>query len=341
MNIKLSIIIPCYNVENFIRPCLERISQIPLNPNEFEILCYNDCSTDNTIEILKSESQRYTNIKILQGSINIGPGGGRNYALKNATGEYIWFVDADDLIIPDVISSVASLTAKDKIDVIPFNYKEIDIDNNITAEPIVYKDSAVMNGLDFVESVFNTEIVYHMGYPWRFIVRKDFLIQNHIQFPESIRYGEDTVWMPQVLLLADKVASISDCGYLYRHHTQSTCGMFDNSYPGRIMYERCIVASSLLLSFANGITTTINDDRIKKYTNAFRLTVKRRYIGQLPIYLGRASLKERKVFYEYLRNKGCDSEIKVYAPLLTRLMLCPIGGRIIAESIVLFYKLKH
>lgn len=340
MNKLLSIIIPCYNVESFIHSCLEHLSKIPLSVTDYEIICYNDCSTDNTLSILENETKCYSNLKVLQGSVNIGPGGGRNKALKTACGEYVWFVDADDIILPDVIVRFSAL-CHDKIDVIPFNYKDVDADGNIIAEPIVFKDSAVMNGLDFVESVFQTGIIYHMGYPVRFFVRREFLLQNNILFPEGIRYGEDTVWMPQILLLAQKVASVSSFGYMYRHHSQRTCGMFGDSYPGRIIYERCINAGSLLLTFANEITTLVNDDRITKYAQAFRKAVKRYYIGQLPIYLGRASKKERKIFFAYLKNNGYNKEVAQYAPLLSRVLLYPIIGRIIAEIVAIGYKLKH
>ncbi len=342
MNKLLSIIIPCYNVEKFIEPCLENLRKIPLKTSEYEIICYNDYSTDKTLAILEEIAKCYSNIKILQGSVNIGPGGGRNEALRNACGEYVWFVDADDIVLPEVIAPFLALYQREeKIDIIPFNYKEIDANDNITAEPIVFKDSMIMNGLDFVESVFQTGIIYHMGYPWRFIVRRDFLIQNNILFPENIRYGEDTVWVPQILLLAQKVASVSTFGYMYRHHSQSTCGMLSDSYPGKIIYERCIVAASLLLHFSNEIISSIYDERIDKYAQAFRYSANHYYLGQLPIYLGRSSWKERKVFFNYLREHGYDKIIVSYTPLLSRIILFPLIGRIFTEIIALMYKIMH
>lgn len=340
MSIKLSIIIPCYNVAKFIPSCFKHLRQIPLNSTEFEIICYDDCSTDDTLNILKEESLQQSNLKILHGTTNIGPGGGRNYALKHAIGEYVWFVDADDIILPEIVLRALGVCANETMDVIPFNYKEIDINDNIITEHVVFNDSTIMNGLDFVETIFKTGIVFHMGYPWRFIVRRDFLLQNNIIFPEGIRYGEDTVWMPQILLLAQKVAGVSTFGYMYRHHNQSTCGMFSDSYPGRIIYERCITTSSLLLHFASQIVSEIHDERIEKYAQAFRQTVKHRYVGQLPIYLGRASFKERNVFFEYL-NINEYNDVIPYTPFLSRLLLYPIIGRIVAEIIALMYKLKH
>ncbi len=337
----LSIIIPCYNVENFILSSLEHIHELPLSSNEYEIICYNDCSTDNTLKLLNDATKKYSNIRILQGKTNIGPGGGRNEALKNACGEYIWFVDADDIVLPDIILEIKRLCKDNQLDVIPFNYKEIDINNNCFAEPIVFKDSAIMNGIDFVESVFNTSIIYHIGYPWRFIVRREFLLQNNILFPENIRYGEDTVWMPQILLLANTVASVSVFGYMYRHHNQSTCGLFDQSYPGRIIYERCFIASELLISFANNLEETIKDNRINKYSLAFRKSASHYYLGQLPIYLGRTSLKERKSFYNNLRTKGYNKIINPYIPFISNLLIIPVLGRFFAEILALIYKLKH
>ncbi len=308
----LSIIIPCYNVENFILSCFEHLKKIPLQPNEYEIICYNDCSTDNTLNIIEEAAQIIFNIRVIQGTINIGPGGGRNVALKNAFGKYVWFVDADDIVLPEIISAMLGLIKKDCLDVIPFNYKDIDASGNVIAEPIVFKDTAIMNGLEFVEYVFQESIIYHMGYPWHFLVRREYLIQNDLFFPENIRYGEDTVWMPQILLLASKVASTSTFGYMYRHHSQSTCGMFDKSYPGRTIYERCFVASELLISFANNLEETIHDDRINKYVQAFRKSASHYYLGKLPIYLSRTSIEQRQVFFSYLKEHKYN---KTHCPL--------------------------
>lgn len=337
----LSIIIPCYNVENFILSCFEHLKKIPLQPNEYEIICYNDCSTDNTLNVIEEATKVMPNIRVLQGKTNIGPGGGRNVALKNASGKYVWFVDADDIILPEIVSAMLGLIKNDSPDVIPFNYKEIDASDNVTAEPIVFQDSIGMNGLDFVEDVFQEGIIYHMGYPWRFLARREYLIQNDLFFPENIRYGEDTVWMPQILLLASKITSTSTFGYMYRHHNQSTCGMFDKSYPGRTIYERCFVASELLISFANNLEATIQDERINKYVQAFRKTASHNYLGQLPIYLSRASIKQRHVFFKYLKEHKFNKIIVPYIPFLSRLIIFPIVGRLLAEGLAFVYKLKH
>ena len=97
----LSIIMPCYNVESFILSCLEHIRKLPLSSNEYEIICYNDCSTDNTLNILENATTQYPNLRIIQGKTNIGPGGGRNVALKNASGiqcvlYWVVFYESDD-----------------------------------------------------------------------------------------------------------------------------------------------------------------------------------------------------------------------------------------------------
>lgn len=337
----LSIIIPCYNAESFVLSCLEHIHKLPLSSNEYEIICYNDCSTDKTLDVLENATTQYPNLRIIQGKTNIGPGGGRNEALRKASGEYVWFVDVDDIVLPDVVLGLKRLCNNNQLDVISFNYKDIDENENIIAEPSVFKDSVIMNGLDFVESVFNTSIIYHMGYPWRFIVRKEYLIQNNLFFPENIRYGEDTIWMPQILFFAKKIASLSTFGYMYRHHNQSTCGMFDNSYPGRTIYERCFVASELLIVFANQLEETFKDNRTNKYSLAFRKSASHHYLGQLPIYLGRASLKERKSFYDNLRTKGYNKIIVPYIPFISKLLIVPIFGRFFAEVLAFMYKLKH
>lgn len=93
---KISIIIPVYNVEQYLRECLD--SCINQTLEDIEIVCVDDCSPDNSIKILKEYQQKDSRIKIIRHEKNKNLGAARNTGLRNATGEYIWFVDSDDYI---------------------------------------------------------------------------------------------------------------------------------------------------------------------------------------------------------------------------------------------------
>ena len=93
---KISIIIPVYNVEKYLRECLD--SCINQTLEDIEIICVDDASPDNSFKILKEYQQKDSRIKILRHEINKNLGAARNTGLANATGEYVWFVDSDDYI---------------------------------------------------------------------------------------------------------------------------------------------------------------------------------------------------------------------------------------------------
>ena len=93
---RISIIIPIYNVEKYLRECLDSCANQTLE--DIEIICVNDASPDNSIKILEEYQQKDPRIKILRHETNKNLGAARNTGLANATGEYIWFVDSDDLI---------------------------------------------------------------------------------------------------------------------------------------------------------------------------------------------------------------------------------------------------
>ena len=96
--IRLSILLPCYKVEKYVQACLDSIYAVNLPIDEFEVLCFDDCSPDRTVEILERNTQIHSNLHIIRAKENVGCGGGRNALLKEAQGKYIWFIDPDDLI---------------------------------------------------------------------------------------------------------------------------------------------------------------------------------------------------------------------------------------------------
>lgn len=91
---KVSIIIPVYNVEKYLRQCLDSVVNQTLT--DIEIICVNDCSPDNSLSILKEYAENDNRIKIIDLKENVGLGQARNIAMQQATGEYIMFVDSDD-----------------------------------------------------------------------------------------------------------------------------------------------------------------------------------------------------------------------------------------------------
>ena len=115
--IKLSIIIPVYNTEAYLRRCLDSCLHQDLPMDQYEIIAVNDGSTDRSLEILKDYERQYTNIHVYSQE-NKRQGAARNYGLTKASGEYIWFVDADDWIANNCLRKLS--LSLDGIDIFIF-----------------------------------------------------------------------------------------------------------------------------------------------------------------------------------------------------------------------------
>lgn len=217
--IKISIIIPCYNVEKYIKECLDSILMQELK--EFEIICINDGSTDNTLEILNSYKEKYSNIKIINQS-NKGLSTARNVGMKYAEGKYIYFVDADDFLSNDkALSLIYNEVEKNKLDVLFFSFENFTDDEEMKKKfkkHFLNKKrnevlDEVLTGKEMLDYFINTNQYYVTV--WIQLVRKEFLLSNEIKFCDGIIY-EDNLYTLELLLTATRVKCIDNILYKKR-----------------------------------------------------------------------------------------------------------------------------
>lgn len=203
----LSLIIPVYNAEKYIAECLDSLLHQDISPQEFEILCVNDGSTDNSAAILDSYSRLHTNIVVLHKE-NGGVTSARNAGLEAAQGDFIWFVDADDLVKENTLGKLRALAA-DKDRVIFGAYEFTD---SLTERELVLSQ----------EEKLSTNTSFYDSVVWRCLLRRDFLIQHDLYFryPE-LTHGEDGLFMYEVTLCDPDSAEIEEVLYFYRLHSGS------------------------------------------------------------------------------------------------------------------------
>ena len=120
---KFSIVIPVYNVEKYLKECLESV--INQSYTDYEIICVEDASTDASYNILLDYSLKYEKIRLIRNLENRGLSYSRNVGLEIASGEYVWFVDSDDYIEPDALQSIADKLSDEAVDILNINYKEL------------------------------------------------------------------------------------------------------------------------------------------------------------------------------------------------------------------------
>ena len=119
---KFSIIIPCFNSGGFVDVCLERLSLLRYYHNLFEVIFVDDCSTDNTLEVLnKYKETSELNIRIIRNNVNSGPGVSRHNAAEIASGEYLCFCDSDDWYDSDFLKDVNEELSRCESDLLIFD----------------------------------------------------------------------------------------------------------------------------------------------------------------------------------------------------------------------------
>lgn len=128
----LSIIVPVYNVEEYVGECLDSLLDQDITKEDYEIICVNDGSTDKSGEIVSDYVMKHSNVVLLEKE-NGGVGSARNLGLDNAGGDYVWFVDSDDLVQPNVLGSMKFQTEQNNCDRLIFE-NVYEFNGNLTKE---------------------------------------------------------------------------------------------------------------------------------------------------------------------------------------------------------------
>lgn len=219
MLISLSFILPCYKVEPFVEACIESIEQQDLPKDDFEIICVDDCSPDRTGDVIQSLQQKYSNLRYIRHETNQTAGGARNTGIFHAKGQYIWFVDPDDAIHPQSLSTLYDNVVSDRLDVLLFNYTDTDYGLHPLREDTLLVDSGVLTGQQFIETYFSHQLS-RLGIVWRGLYRRQYLLDNQLTYPQ-IRKSQDVVFAFKSLIKAERVASISESCYMFRNNPAS------------------------------------------------------------------------------------------------------------------------
>lgn len=210
-NIKLSIIIPAYNVAEYIQACIESCEAQDIKYSEYELIIVNDGSTDNTCQVIKSLQLRYPNIILINQS-NQGQSVARNKGIEKAQGSYIWFVDSDDCITKNCIGSVLQFMEKNDLDA--FNViscTESRFQPTFSKEFFPTNISKVVTGPDFI--IGNQPITLA---PWGYIFKTAFWRRYNFSFIPNI-YHEDAQLLPIVISKCSKIAAVSKQISLYSY----------------------------------------------------------------------------------------------------------------------------
>ena len=210
----LSIIIPAYNCASTIERTIDSI--IAQKCDDYEIIIINDGSKDNTLEVCEVLGNKNASIKIINKD-NTGVADTRNVGLKNAVGKYIAFLDSDDVWDKDYYDEELKVKLKNgTADIFVFSCCFADLDC-IPTEYINIKTEKLCGG-DYATGLF-----YHSF--CSFIFKRVFLLENCIEFPNDLQYGEDEVFRSKALYLADAIESEDRISFYYIDNPYSSTKM--------------------------------------------------------------------------------------------------------------------
>ena len=232
---KVSILVPIFNVENFISRCLESLfSQIYSN---IEYVFVNDCTPDNSMTILMDMLQKYPSraamVKIINNPENQGIAIVRNTLLENATGEYILFVDSDDWIEKDMVEKLVERATSTDADIVGCDYYE-DYPDNMVIRKQHYPS-------DHIEAMKAMTLLRIKGVLWKLLIRRDIIIKNELSFIPDIHFGEDYIFCCKLFYFAKSISAVDKALYHY------------------VQYN------------PNNYCSTDSDKRIQSFANAIRM----------------------------------------------------------------------
>ena len=289
---RLSIIIPFYNVEQFIAQCLDSVFEQDIPLSDYEVICVNDGSIDHSRDVVVDYMRRYANMRLVEHECNRKLGAARNTGRSVAKGKYLWNVDSDDKIAPNCLGKMMRLCEDNDLDVLEFGRYRF-WEEECEEMPNIRPTEKVMAGLDYLEQLESKELSM-VCVVWRRVMRRAFLDENNIFSPE-INMGEDVPYSFKVLMSAKRMMSIPDRFYLYRDNPASLTGKQWKPAP-KTLYEKCFVDSRLIYDVAREVPQHYVHVR-DSYFNAARFTLSR-YVQYVP----QMSLEEQKEFRSVCRK---------------------------------------
>ena len=261
---KLSIIIPVFNVEQYVEKCLRSCAEQDIPSSDYEIVVVNDGTRDNSLFIVEQVAKEYSNITVVSQE-NAGLSAARNKGMSLASGEYIWFIDSDDWIKSNCLKKITDL-----FDGNHFDGLIICSANMINGTPIRRQDyfklkRAIYSGIELLKSNYWEACV-----PFT-IYRRYFLIENNLKFMEGI-FHEDSEFTPRSYYYAKHIALINDVIYFVNVNPCSITRSVDNKkafdcikVAKSLSIFSQIVPTKLMVIFNFIISMNINNSFLNSY----------------------------------------------------------------------------
>lgn len=206
----LSIIIPVYNIEDYVGACINSVLNQNIDATQYEIIVVDDGSKDGSFKIIEAFASQHNNI-IVHKQQNVGLGGARKSGLKLAKGKYVYFLDGDDYLAHNTLREVLDCMEINNLDILGFDIQTTSETNVVeSTTPVdINHDVDVMDGITFIGANDNYRVEV-----WWYLVKKDFLLNLGLTF-EDKRFVNDSYFTPSLFINAQRVAFIPIDIYRY------------------------------------------------------------------------------------------------------------------------------
>ena len=238
---KFSIIIPVYNVEEYLAQSLDSV--LAQSFADFETVCVNDGSKDSSLSILREYEKKDSRIRVIDQK-NSGVSAARNAGVAAAIGEYIAYLDADDVFAPNLLERMNDEIEATKADIVVFGIKDM-----IDSAPDAWFDYVATTSSAFF-TPFSPNALFHQAgaYPfmWRNVYRREMLVKNHVTFDENLKLGEDTAYQFMAFPCARRIRYIPDKLYIYRRMRKDSATKEAHEDLDKMIYTHVFVANEII-----------------------------------------------------------------------------------------------
>ncbi len=237
----LSIVIPVYNASRYITKCLDSIWSQNLPVDDYEVICVDDGSRDDSLVVLNEIAKGHPNLRILQNPENLRAGGARNNGVRNARGEYILFIDSDDYFHEGSVLWAFEYQKSHRLDILMMDSSREELGKRSNELVHNFKNLDVMYGREFM---LKNSFPFA---PWKYVFRKDLMIENNVWFEEKVNC-EDVDWTHKLAFYAQKMQYVPK---LLTHYILLPYSETGGEYKNITTIKNRLFCASRVLSLKN------------------------------------------------------------------------------------------
>lgn len=218
----VSVIMPVYNSRDYVKTAVDSI--LLQTYKNIELICVNDCSSDDSLDVLNAAAASDSRVVVIDSPVNLGAGEARNLGIEKAKGEYITFIDADDTLEADVFEKVTEKICETDADEVVWGLIEEHYDakdNLIKTVPIVYEESFLTDTNSVIRAILKMEENSLFGYQWNSFYRASVIKENNIRFEKALFY-EDFFFNLEFAKHMKNIAVLEYAGYHYFKRVNSS-----------------------------------------------------------------------------------------------------------------------